>query len=646
MGRADRYDERLLALSLDVTMLLVDEQGTIAPPSASNRDRGLLEGLPELALDGGGEMSRGGGLVLGETLGRGGMGIVRAAYDRALGRHVAVKTIAGLDRQVGEVPSTDVRNAPTELVHEARVTGGLAHPNVVPVYALGRDGDGSPVMVMKRIEGHLWSDELGDEKWPLAPQRLAHHLDILLLVSRAVSFAHSRGVVHRDLKPSNVMVGSFGEIYVLDWGIAVSVTEDARTLAPPASEVKHIAGTPAYMAPEMAVADGASIDRRTDVYLLGAVLHEILAGHAPHEAETIRESLVSAYASEPPALEGAPPELEEICQKALAADPHERFQSTEALRTAVAGFMTHRGSRDVEREARARVSELERLLDPVLERATAPSARAHADIHRLAIEARFGLRQALRAWPDNHDAAEALEQLLTRLVRYHLVREAHEEAAAALDELAAPSADLTGEVAALAASRLREKARILSLEKLSRGVDPKRRSAARVRFALVLAGVTAALSAAMFLVDAIHLTYGVLLAGLGVMLAASSVAWWYFRKTADESILTVRFAGGVVAVVVTLVVHTVIASLTAMPVSQGFPLMMLLTAGGLTVGAATLDRGFALSAFVYLAAYVAMRLDPAHHPLLFGVGQVLGFGSMAYVWHRAARAARPPASRR
>ena len=146
---------------------------------------------------------------------------------------------------------------------------------MVPVYDLGLDESGAPFIVMKHNEGDHWLKLLGDDealkKHAPGRERLDAHLAILVQVCNAVHFAHSRGVIHRDLKPENVMVGSFGEVYLVDWGVATKP-----------GPVTQIAGTPAYMAPEMLGGDGAEISPRTDVYLLGAVLYEILAGRAPH----------------------------------------------------------------------------------------------------------------------------------------------------------------------------------------------------------------------------------------------------------------------------------------------------------------------------------------------------------------------------
>lgn len=199
-------------------------------------------------------------LAMGETIGEGGMGVVRRAEQLTLRREVAVKQLRA---------DTHRTYAQEQLLREAWVTGGLEHPNIVPVYALGTDPDGNPVIVMKKIEGTAWKDliDLGDAPsghadLDAATDRLAWHLNVFQTVCNALAFAHSRGIIHRDIKPDNVMVGAFGEVYLLDWGIAVSLDDETLPLA---RDVKTVAGTPAFMAPEMASADGESIDQRTDV---------------------------------------------------------------------------------------------------------------------------------------------------------------------------------------------------------------------------------------------------------------------------------------------------------------------------------------------------------------------------------------------
>ncbi len=179
-----------------------------------------------------------------DVLGEGGMGIVRLGTQRSLERAVALKSLKdGL-----ETP-----NARLKLLREAWITGKLEHPNIVPVHDLGIDERGEPRIVLKRIEGASW-DTLAKDAAEVkrlfdASDLVEWNLRVLLEVARALHFAHVRGIVHRDLKPENVMIGSFGEVYVVDWGLAVALEDDGSGRFPLALDATELAGTPSYMAP-------------------------------------------------------------------------------------------------------------------------------------------------------------------------------------------------------------------------------------------------------------------------------------------------------------------------------------------------------------------------------------------------------------
>jgi len=290
-----------------------------SPDSAGRRAMALLERLaaagPEARLE------------PGETLGEGGMGVVRSAQQVALGRKVAVKTLK---------PGRRDDAAALELLREAWVTGTLEHPNIVPIYDIGLDEDGSPVIVLKRIEGRSWTALMHDADAVLAQlgatDLLEWNLEILLQVLNALRFAHSRGILHRDLKPDNVMIGEFGEVYLLDWGIAISLRDDGSGRLPLASSATEMAGTPCYMAPEMLGGeDGGALSEQTDVYLAGAVLCEILSGDPPHLGETAIEVVTSVARSQPALPADAPADLADLCRRAMAPTPADRFDNVEAL---------------------------------------------------------------------------------------------------------------------------------------------------------------------------------------------------------------------------------------------------------------------------------------------------------------------------
>jgi eukaryotic-like serine/threonine-protein kinase len=272
-------------------------------------------------------------------LATGGMSRVHKVYDAALQRHLALKIL-----EAGSLPEALTPTAAhLRFREEAQITGQLDHPNIPPVHDLWQDPGGPPCFTMKLVEGQTLTERINAT--PLA-QRADHELerllDILLVVCDAISFAHSKGVIHRDLKPDNIMVGSYGQVYVMDWGCALATTPggasgrrepDAR-----ADDRRTVMGTGAYMAPEQANGEAALIREWTDVYLLGAVLYEILTQQPPHRGRTALESVELARENEirpPQQVAGEvrlPPELCRVALRALEANPMRRYPTVIALR--------------------------------------------------------------------------------------------------------------------------------------------------------------------------------------------------------------------------------------------------------------------------------------------------------------------------
>ncbi len=204
------------------------------------------------------------GYTEGRELGRGGLGLVIEAMQQAFDRPVAIKRLL----------SSGDRITAMQFYAEAVIAAQLEHPNIVPIHDLLSDSKGTLALVMKRVEGTSWKSVLAGE-----PKPLEYHLEILLKVCEAVEFAHSRGIIHRDLKPENVMLGEFGEVSVMDWGCALAFGErEQHPVVPRAEEAEAIAGTPAYMAPEMVLLTPNRLGPASDVYLLGAILYEIVTG--------------------------------------------------------------------------------------------------------------------------------------------------------------------------------------------------------------------------------------------------------------------------------------------------------------------------------------------------------------------------------
>ena len=208
------------------------------------------------------------------VIGEGGMGVVYAARQSSIARTVALKMLKGADADLSQRD---------KFISEAVVTGELDHPNIVPIYDLGANDDGALFYSMKRVKGTPWHKVLRDKT-------LDENLNVLLRVADAVAFAHVNGVVHRDLKPENVMLGDFGEVLVMDWGLARVTSEFPNAAAVTQSDA--MGGTPAYMAPEMATGPLERITPASDIYLLGAILYEIITGKPPHTGKTVMAVLV------------------------------------------------------------------------------------------------------------------------------------------------------------------------------------------------------------------------------------------------------------------------------------------------------------------------------------------------------------------
>ena len=438
------------AASLDATL-------RVDPP------RGPLSELPLIRV---GDLAAAAGcdLVVVGLLGQGGMGRVELARQRSLEREVAIKRPLAAQ---GPIAALSIRA-------EALVTGHLEHPNIVPVHAVGVDEHGQPVIVMKRVEGVSWRELIREpdhpgwrRREPDPAARLAWHLQVLAQLCNAIAFAHSRGFVHRDMKPGNVLVGEFGEVYLIDWGVAVK-TGSRMTEG-------RVIGTPAYMAPEMV--RGGPFDERTDVYLLGATLHEILSGDVRHPGTDLAAVQARALESAPASYgDDVPDELADLANRACAADPADRPPGALAFRQALLDHLSHRGSLGLTADVDRTMSEVERAL----------AAGGGGPADDAIDECRLGYQVALREWPDNPDARRGLERCAVATVRLALARRNAPAARAALASIAAPPPDLRGALAALEAALAAEDAERARLETIARDVDPRLGARPRVVMLLIL----------------------------------------------------------------------------------------------------------------------------------------------------------------
>ena len=566
-----------------------------------------------------------GDLVVVGELGHGGMGTVLLARQATLDREVAVKV------PLKSASASLVRS----LVREARTTGSLEHPGIIPVHAIVYNAEGLPALVMKRVEGVSWSTILEDPEDPLwakvstsGKDRLETNLIIFMQVCNAVAFAHRQGVLHRDIKPANILIGEYGEVYLADWGVALR--KEAR-------ETPHqpsLVGTPVYFAPEMCTGDDAAMDERTDVYLLSATLYQVLAGTPPHAGygrpmDTLTSAWEGAFRPLPAEV---PIELAELCLKGLASRKEDRFQSAHELRDAVAAFLRHRSGR---RLATAAAASLMKLTAALARLGT--EAPAREAVYPLVSECRFGFMQALAEWPDNAQAREGLSRCLEQAAWFEIHNRNSAAARALLKERGEVPADLEEAVRALEAGEKAALERDRRLARLQVELDPKVALAERTRVVLALSAAIVAVTVLPLVMpgwQAFEALLGrfLLLARLVPAVLVFSLAVYLARRTVLETALN-RHVVGVVALCLAVVgVDRVLGPLHGVAPEATLALdLVALAAISAGVGL-MLHWSFFLATLGTLTAAVACTLDPPNARLYFGAGAALSLVGIALAW--------------
>ena len=341
-------------------------------------------------------------------LGEGAMGKVYVARQTSVDRDVAFKK---------QIPKSfksrrkQVKNQ-SKFLFEAQVTANLDHPNIVGIYDMGRDQSGDVFYCMQLVRGDPW-DEVIDE------MSLEENLEVLKKVINGMAYAHSKETLHRDLKPENIMLGSFGEVLIMDWGLGVNLSH-----GPPMG----LGGTPGFMAPEMARPPVKNTGTHSDIYLLGAILFMITTGESPHTGEDVKECLENATDNiivAPPENRNVDKRLLNIAYKAMSTNPLERYETAEQMKHAVENYQSHILSIKL-----AERSEGD-LKDAIDERNYESFSKSL-----------FGFRESLALWGENKVAAAGVQRARLAYAQCALERQDFELGMSLLNASAADEAPL------------------------------------------------------------------------------------------------------------------------------------------------------------------------------------------------------------
>ncbi|MBS0210231.1 MAG: protein kinase [Planctomycetes bacterium] len=370
-----------------------------------------------------------------EVLGEGGMGVVYSARQASVDRTVALKML-----KPHMARNQEQRQ---KFLSEAVVTGDLDHPNIVPMYDLGTNDAGALFYAMKRVEGTPWLKTI-------RKKTVTENIDILLKVADAVAFAHSRGVIHRDLKPENVMLGEFGEVLVMDWGLAYSSASFRKSAS--ITQSHSMGGTPSYMAPEMALGPIERITMASDIYLLGAILYEIVTGKPPHTGTNVSQCLFAVARNEiqPTDKSG---ELVDIALHAMATNQEDRHASVRDFQAAIRGYLAH--SESIALSTRAEE-----------ELANADQSGEYPEFAR----SLFGLEEALSLWDGNARARDCLSIARLKYATCALGKGDFDLAAGLLVDSDPAHSALAQQIAAARSERDARQHRLKSVKRVAAGL--------------------------------------------------------------------------------------------------------------------------------------------------------------------------------
>ncbi|MBM75666.1 MAG: hypothetical protein CMK59_09720 [Proteobacteria bacterium] len=328
-----------------------------------------------------------------KLLGEGGMGAVYLAKQALPERHVAIKELKRKTPKLEQM-----------LLEEAMLTGKLSHPNIIPIYQLSQGEHGLEV-IMQKVDGLSLKEHLGG-----APQKgdnLREAIQILLSVCHALEYAHTKNIIHRDIKPENIMFGHFGEVYLLDWGISIELTEQTQSKT-------VLVGTPAYMAPEMLSGKVSDVDVQTDIYLLGSTLYEICTGTTLHTGSNLDEIFEEVRTSSP---KNYPPdvfsELAELGNQACHVDRSQRPKTVSEFREKLENCITHWDAYKLSLKAQIDLEILQESLKQ--EHQNMDSEQGPFQSY---IRARIGFEQALELWESCTEAQEGIVKAIHLMLKH------------------------------------------------------------------------------------------------------------------------------------------------------------------------------------------------------------------------------------